>query len=517
MSGTMGRAALVVSGGILFSRVLGFVREMVLAALLGRTIEADLYQAAFTIPDFLFFLMAGGYLTLTFVPIVSRHLAAGEEDEANRSFTAIARVVGGLMLAATAVTMIWARPLTERVFSDIPAERLPQLVDLVRIVLPAQFFFVLGSLYTAVQYAHRKFLIPTLAPIVYNIAIIAGGTISYLLGRTGPQGFVLGALGGAIVGNFGLQWWGARRVGLRWQRGTPLRHPAVGEYFALALPLMIGQSAVGLDEVFFRYFGQFAASGDIAALNYARRLQMVPVGVIAQAVGVASYPFLARLFAEGRLEEMRAQVSQAVRSGLVVSGLATAGVIALSIPLVAVAYQRGSFDASDTAATAPLLAIYGLAIPMWTAHQVYTRAFYAQRRMWLPVVVGTAITIVALPTYYFAATSFAAVGVAATSTAVIAAYAIVMGWLWHREGSATEVARSAGQTLVAAVPAAAVAWGVARAVTGGEPPDTSTGIVTLVAGGVLAAGAYWAVLRAMGSPELAAISKRWRRQKGSPR
>src|SRR5690606_28365433 len=90
MSGTMGRAALVVSGGILFSRVLGFVREMVLAALLGRTIEADLYQAAFTIPDFLFFLMAGGYLTLTFVPIVSRHLAAGEEDEANRSFTAIA-------------------------------------------------------------------------------------------------------------------------------------------------------------------------------------------------------------------------------------------------------------------------------------------------------------------------------------------------------------------------------------------------------------------------------------------
>src|SRR5690606_21361162 len=119
MSSTMGRAALVVSGGILLSRILGFVREMVLAALLGRTIEADLYQAAFTVPDFLFFLMAGGYLTLTFVPIVSRHLAAGEEDEANRSFTAIARVVGGLMLAATAVTTIWARPLSERVFSDI--------------------------------------------------------------------------------------------------------------------------------------------------------------------------------------------------------------------------------------------------------------------------------------------------------------------------------------------------------------------------------------------------------------
>ena len=516
MSSTMGRAALVVSGGILLSRILGFAREMVLAALLGRSIDADLYQAAFTIPDFLFFLMAGGYLTLTFVPIVSRHLAAGEEDEANRSFTAIARVVGGLMLIATAVTMIWARPLTERVFSDIPAERLPQLVGLVRIVLPAQFFFVLGSLYTAVQYAHRRFLIPTLAPIVYNIAIIGGGTISYLLGETGPEGFVLGALTGAIVGNFGLQWWGARRLGLRWRRGTPLRHPSVAEYFALALPLMIGQSAVGLDEVFFRYFGQFAPLGDIAALNYARRLQMVPVGVIAQAAGVASYPFLARLFAEGRRKEMEAQVNQAVRSGLVVSGLAAAAVIALAVPLVAVAYQRGSFDAADTLATAPLLAIYGIAIPMWTAHQVYTRAFYAQRRMWLPVVVGTAITVVALPAYYFSATNFAAVGVAATSTAVMSAYALIMGWLWHREASAKEVTRSGWQAFVAGVPAGAAAWAASRALAGREPPDTLIGIVVLVVGGALAAAVYWAVLKMLVSPELEAVLRR-RRQRGSPR
>jgi putative peptidoglycan lipid II flippase len=516
MSSTMGRAALVVSGGILLSRILGFVREMVLAALLGRTIEADLYQAAFTVPDFLFFLMAGGYLTITFVPIVSRHLAAGEEDEANRAFTAIARVVGGLMLVATVVTLIAARPITERLFVEIPDERMPQLVGLVRIILPAQFFFVLGSLYMAVQYAHQRFLIPTLAPIVYNLAIIAGGTISWLVGSTGPEGFVLGALAGAIVGNFALQWWGAHRVGLRWQPGTPFRHPAVGEYFALALPLMIGQSAVGLDEVFFRIFGQFGTDGDIAAINYARRLNMVPIGVIAQAAGVASFPFLARLFAEGRRDEMERQVDRAVRSGLVVSGLATAVVIALATPMVAVAFQRGTFDLADTLATAPLVAIYGISIPMWTAHQVYTRAFYAQRRMWLPVVVGTAITVAALPSYYFASMSYGATGVVATSVGVMVAYAAVMGWLWHRGSSAREVARSGWQALVAGVPAGAAAWAVSRLTTGGEPPGTLMGIAVLILGGALAAGVYWAVLRAMGSPELEAILRR-RRQRGSPR
>src|SRR5690606_23363351 len=237
--------------------------------------------------------------------------------------------------------------------------------------------------------------------------------------------------------------------------------------------------------------------GDIVAINYARRLNMVPIGVIAQAAGVASFPFLARLFAEGRRDEMERQVDRAVRSGLVVSGLATAVVIALATPMVAVAFQRGTFDLADTLATAPLVAIYGISIPMWTAHQVYTRAFYAQRRMWLPVVVGTAITVAALPSYYFASMSYGATGVVATSVGVMVAYAAVMGWLWHRGSSAREVARSGWQALVAGVPAGAAAWAVSRLTTGGEPPGTLMGIAVLILGGALAAGVYWAVLRAM--------------------
>src|SRR5690606_15127262 len=305
VSSTMGRAALIVSGGILLSRVLGFAREVALAGLLGRSIEADLYQHAFAIPDFLFFLMAGGYLTITFVPIISRHLAEGNPQEANRSFTAVLKVVGGAMLVVTAITFILARPIAEKVFAEVSADHMDDLVRLIRIILPAQFFFVIGSLLMAVQYAHRRFVIPTLAPLIYNVGIIAGGLISWGMGTPSPDGFVWGALVGAVLGNFGLQIWGARRLGLQVVPQTSLRHPAIPEYFALALPLMIGQSAVGLDEVFFRIFGQFAEVGNTAALGYARRINMVPIGVIAQAAGVASYPFLARLFAEGDLAGWR--------------------------------------------------------------------------------------------------------------------------------------------------------------------------------------------------------------------
>lgn len=508
MSSTLGRAALVVSGGILLSRLLGFLREMVLAAVLGRTIEADLYTAAFAIPDFLFFLMAGGYLTITFVPIMSRHLAGGEVAEANRSFTAVTRVMGGLMLVVTVATMLAARPLTEQFFPLIPQTRIPELAALVRIILPAQFFFVVGSLLMAVQYAHRRFVVPTLAPLIYNAGIIVGGLLTWAGGDPSPAGFVWGALAGAVTGNFALQWWGARRLGLRFVGGVPLRHGAVPEYFTLAFPLMIGQSAVGLDEVFLRVFGQLGGEGGIAALNYARRLNMVPVGVIAQAAGVASYPFLARLFEEGKLAELRDTVARAVRTGLVVAGVGAAGVIGLAVPIVQVAYQRGQFDPADTAVTATLLSIYGLSIPMWAAHQIYTRGFYAQRRMWLPVGVGTATTVVAIPLYLYAGSSWGAAGVAFSSVGAMALYSLAMGWWWHRAAPRGGVLPTVGRMLAGAVPAGVAGWGVTRWLTGGTPSDIASAIAAVVIGGAVTAAVYWAVLRLLRTPELALLRAR---------
>lgn len=504
----MGRAALVVSGGILASRLLGFLREVVLAAILGRTGEADLYNAAFAVPDFIFFLMAGGYLTITFVPMISRYVADDDTLGANRTFTAVVRFVGGLMLILTALTMVLARPLTERFFPTFPPEQIPQLVDLVRMILPAQFFFVMGSLLMAVQYAHRRFLIPTLAPVVYNVAIIAGGLAAAVFGRPGPAGFVWGALAGAVVGNFALQLWGAYRLGTRWEAGVPVRHAAVGEYLVLAFPLMIGQSAVALDEVFLRVFGGLGGVGDIAGLNYARRLNMLPVGVIAQAAGVASYPFLARLFAEGNVAEMRSVVVRTVRASLVVAGLATAGVAALSLPLTQVAYQRGEFTVEDSLVVAALLAIYSLTIPMWAAHQVYTRGFYAQRRMWLPVGIGTAVTAVAIPLYIWAASGFGALGYAWANVGIMALYSASIALWWHREAAAGGLLATVARVAVAAGVAGAAGWGLAHLLTESRPSGLQLAALALVASAGIAVAVYYAALRLMGGPELAAVLRR---------
>ena len=186
----MGRAALVVSVGILLSRLLGYVRDAVMAGVLGAGTDADIYVAAFLVPDILFYLMAGGYLSITFIPILSRHIANHDEAGQWESFASIAKPITMGMIAITAVAMLFANQLVDFVYVSLPAwldsdatvafgpADLAEVTHLTRIVLPAQVFFMLGSLLAAVQYARQRFILPSLAPLVYNVSIIAGGSLA---------------------------------------------------------------------------------------------------------------------------------------------------------------------------------------------------------------------------------------------------------------------------------------------------------------------------------------------------
>ena len=272
----MGMAALVVSGSVLISRLLGLARETLLASLIGVNLEGDLDRQAFAIPDFLNYLLAGAYLTITLIPILSRHLERGDGMSLDRAFSSVFRFTLVAILALTAVTWAAADPLVSLVFPEVVADH-DRLVSLTRLVLPAQVFFVLGALLIAVQYTHRRFLIPALAPVIYNLAIIAGGLGSAIVGVASPEGFLWGAVIGSAVGNFGLQWYGSRRTGVRMVR-VPKGESSVREYLILALPLMVGQSIAVLDEQFVRWFGQVEA-GATSALSFARQLNMVPVGI----------------------------------------------------------------------------------------------------------------------------------------------------------------------------------------------------------------------------------------------
>ncbi len=483
----MGIAAAIVAGGVLLSRILGLVRQIVFAWILGAGATGDEYFVAFIIPDFLNYLLAGAYMAITLIPILTRRFAKGDDEDAWRAFWAITRP---LAIGVTGVVII-AMPLVEPILRAIEPgftdAQVATAARLTRIVLPAQIFFILGQLLTAVQFSRERFVIPTIGPIVYNLAIIAGGLIGGL-GRDNPSadGFAWGALAGAFAGIFALQVWGAWRAGLRLPSGGTRRHPAVRRYFALAIPLMLGQSLVVLDEQLGRTFGSLVSDGGVSWLTFGRQTMLVPVGVIAQAAGVATYPFLARLVAEGRHREMAAAVGRAIRYILVASLAAAAVLMALSMPVIRALYERGSFDAADTAATAGTVIFFAIGIPMWGAQQIYARGFYAREEMWAPVIVGTAATAVAFPVYWILQDQMGVDGLALASTIAIAVYTIALAVLWYRR-TGWEHFRPLAHTALRSLPTAAVAgfvaWYVADLVIG-DGAGFWLDVTAVVAGGV---------------------------------
>jgi putative peptidoglycan lipid II flippase len=505
----LGKAAMVVSVGILASRLLGFLRTIALAGILGATRAADLFQDAFTIPDILFYLMAGGFLSITLIPILVRHLSEGDERETWRAFAAVFRPLAVAMLVLTVIAMMLARPIVNAVFPEFTASELDQLAHLMRIVFPAQIFFVLGSLFMAVQYAHKRFLIPVIAPLVYNLGIIVGGLIT---ARTASaDGFIWGALAGAAIGNFGLQWYGAHRLGLRWERGVPWNHPALKEYLLMALPLMLGQSVAVLDEQLLKVFGQLAQTGSTGLLAYARRLNMLPVGMIAQAAGVAAYPFLASLFAERRIAEFHATITRALRYGIFAGFGAAAAVAGAALPAVRLAFQRGRFGPEETTVAASLLVLYAFSIPFWAAHQLYARAFYAQRRMWLPVGIGTAATALAIPLYLWFFHLMGIQGIALASTVSIAVYALGLATAWHvRAGTGTlrPILATTWRSAFAGIGAGFATWEAVRLVTGSAVPGVVTSLVALAVGAGVVALVYAGLSRLVGGRELTDLVRR---------
>lgn len=506
----MGRAAALMMGSVLLSRVLGYARDAVIAWQHGATPDTDAYFVAFTIPDFLNYLLAGGSLSITFIPIFSRYLAEGREEEGYRSFSTIATVMGIGMLFFIVLGEFLAGRILPLIAPGFPPEQAAVAARLTRIVLPAQIFFYLGGLLTAVQFARKQFFLPALAPLVYNAGIILGGL---LLGRArGMEGFAWGVLGGAFLGNFAIQVFGARRDGLAFRPRIDFTDPGLKEFVRLSIPIMLGFSLVVVDEWTTRVFGSFLLAGAITWLNNARRLIQVPVGIFGQASGVASYPFLASLAAEGKKEELWNTLSLTLRWVFLVSTGVAAVVFVLSREAILIVYQRGAFTIDDTMRTASALSAFSLGIPFWCAQAIVSRGFFAMRDTWTPTLAGTGAWIVALPAYYFLQQSYGIFGLALASTAGILLYAavlygILMGRTVGRRGiqDSSEYARMALAAVLAGTAGHFTMGAVSRLLAW----ETFLGSAIRLAGGAAAVGAaYFLLAFLLGSRTVRAIHRR---------
>jgi putative peptidoglycan lipid II flippase len=462
-SQTMGLAAAIMAGSVLLSRFMGLVRDKVISYFYGATLESDIYFASFVVPDFLNYLLAGGYFSITLIPLLSDYFARDEEDgwrAFSAVFTWMVLVAGGLTLAA----MILAPQLSRIAAPGFGPEAGERLARFLRIILPAQVFFLGGSCMSAVLFLRRQFVAPALVPLLYNGCIILVGVA--FLGR-GMEGFCWGVLAGAALGNFVLPLAAAARGGLRLR--PRLRHPGLKRFLLLALPLMVGQSVVVLDEQLIRVFGSMAEEGAVSWLNYARRIMYVPVGVVAQAAGVASFPFLAGLAARGREAEFHETMAVAMRNTVAAIVPLSAWMMVVATPTVRLIFEQGRFGAADTASTALCLQIMLVVVFCWAVQQIVGRSFYARQDTLTPSLVGTVVCVVSVGVYLLLARRLGAPGVALSSALSVAMYTAALGAVWVRRHGAAGLAglgrvlgRSVALSVAAGLPSAVALWAVER-------------------------------------------------------
>jgi putative peptidoglycan lipid II flippase len=486
-------ATVLLMVAVMLSRIVGYLREAYIAYAFGAGAQTDAYVAAFTLPDWLNYVVAGATASITFVSIYTRFLAENREDEAGKTYSVILTVMTTVLIAGTIVAEIFTPEFSRWMFKGFTGQQLDLCVHLTRILLPAQIFFYVGGVVSAVLLSHRLFLYPAFGPLLYNVCIILGGVIGGKL--FGVQSLAYGALAGSLAGPFLVNVLGATRIGPRFRPSFNISNPAFREWVRLSIPLMLGVSLVTVDDWILRHYASYGV-GEIARLNFAKRLFAVPIAVLGQATGQASLPFFARLFNERRLADFAAIVKGSVYRVGAAALLATSWMMAASLPLVDLVYRHGRFQFSDSGPTALYFFLFSMSLVFWSTQGLYARAFYAAGNTLTPMIASTIITLLSLPVYAALFHWYSVLGLAVASDVGILANTAVLAWLLARRGlvpasqlPGRELAKAAAVSVVAYLLASRVAQVVP--VDGARRTDLlSLGMVTLTWAAAIAAGLW---------------------------
>lgn len=520
----------------LASRVLGMGREIAIATVLGQGAEADIYKQAFMVPDILFVLLSSGALATVFVPVFTEYLEKGQEDRAWYFYRNALTIIALDISLFVVLGEVFVHPLTALVSPGFQAEpeKLRRTAELTMIVLPAQFAFFVGGILISVQYAFKRFKVPAVGNILYNVFIILGGvllTYGNPLTRAmgypnglGAAGFSWGALIGAFVGNILVQAFGVRRLGGRYRPVIDLKDPGVHTFARLMIPIIFTLSLPQLDMQVNKYFATYLKDGSVASLDYANRLMQLPLGILAQASSIALFPFIASQAARNDMAGLRRSVNLAVRAITAMTIPASVLMIVLAEPIVRLIYQHGKFTAQDTKFTAAVLVLYSIGIAAWSAQTVLARGFYALQDTATPMITGTFVTGIFIVMNIMVVGPFKDRGLAASTSIAAAILAVALFYrLQKRLGGLNGmlIVQSLVKVTIAAIvmaaPTYAVRYVLTHALARSAPTTTAmtTGptILIIVAASLAGLAVYAAMLWILKVDEARFLVQNLRRRK----
>lgn len=504
------RALGSIGAATLASRVLGFVRDMVVALAFGAGGVTDAFVVAFRIPNVLRRLLGEGALSTAVIPVFTDYAMNRSREEFVRMLRAVL-AAALLALSLTTALGLVAAPAILRViapgFMDDPAQASLTLL-LTRVMFPYLILVGLGALAMGVLNTHGRFFAGAIGPAVLNVGMI--GAMLVLASRVEPP--ILALAIGVLVGGIAqvlVQLPSLRRCGLLVAPSFDLRHPALRRVALLLLPSVFGLAAVQVTILVNTVLASLLPTGSISFLYYADRVMEFPLGIFGVALASASLPAMSRAAASGDRRGIGKTLTFALGLSFYVAVPAAVGLVLFRVPIVRVLFERGEFTAADTVATAQALTGYAVGLVAFSGARITAQAFYAVHAPAVAVKIGigsVAVNVVAAVTLMWL---LGHAGLALASS--LGAWANFLALVWvarHRFGGLDlrVLAISVGRTALAS--SALIAWSLGCLWARPDQPRFSVEAAWLA--GAIAGGAvvFWAVSALLRAPESRALLRR---------
>jgi putative peptidoglycan lipid II flippase len=499
------RAAFTVGALTLASRLLGFLRDLLIAAVLGAGVAADAFFVAFKLANMLRRLFAEGAFNAGFVPLFARTLEQEGPGPA-RAFACHAFAVMLAILLAVVALAELCMPWLVRVIATGFApgsERHLLAVELARVTFPYLMLISLAALVGGVLNSLGRFAAAAFAPILLNLALVAALGLAVVLRASAAHALAWGVL---VAGLAQL----ALLLGVATAIGWPLRprwpgsvdRPRLARLWRLVLPGAVGAGVYQLNLVIDTWFASHLPTGAVSYLFYADRLVQLPLGLIGAALGTALLPLLARQLRGGRDDAARHNFDRALELALLLSLPSAIGLATLALPIVEVLFERGAFDAAATRATASALAAFAVGLPAYVLIKVLATGFFAREDTRTPVLVAAASLLANVAVILLTVGRLGHVGIALATALASWLNAALLGWLLRRRGGLVpgERLRRRAVRLVLLNLALALTLG---AVAGLVPGVATPAGLLLTIGAAL--GAYLAAVQLAGAADLAEL------------
>ena len=388
------KAAGLLMVAMIISRILGYLRDVIIYAQFGQNRITDAYNAAFSIPDFLYMLLVGGALSSSFIPVFSSYIATGKDKEGWEVASIVLSVIMTLLGVGIVIGFIYTPELIVLLVPGFNPQAMDLTVFLTRIMFLQVVFMSLSGISMGILNSYEHFTAPAIGSVLYNLGIIVfgvllGDTIESLWPGYGIAGFSIGVVMGAAA-NFLVQVPSLLRIGLRFRLNFNIFHPGVIRLGKLMLPVLVGLSISQINLFVNQNLASSLPAGGLAALHTGQRLMQLPIGIFAIAIAVAVFPTLTGHAARKERDQFKKTFSLGLRSVIFITLPCAVGLAVLRVPIIRFMFEfeAGKFTHEATLATAYALLYYCIGLVAYSAIHVLSRAFYALQNTMTPVFVG---------------------------------------------------------------------------------------------------------------------------------